>query len=235
MNFWLPYGATLLLNSSFCLDWYLNRMVVLIHDVDRYLSYIMDVATPTADCLTLVYDLLKPVIMKGHNKSMLSHQEVHIKKFSFMYVPVIILVALWYSSPCFAVMFPWFLLLSALPEPNPGRNQGSDWTGSFCWFWELQVSWWIITVWYYGCVQACNWACSTCLGACCQALYSSSRHTVSGGTNKFNSLFPGTDNWEFSCNDLFVGFLFLYNWRVVSSGCSQEKIKKALDRDRWIC
>jgi hypothetical protein len=96
----------LLLNSSFCLDWYLNRMVVLIHDVDRYLSYIMDVATPTADCLTLVYDLLKPVIMKGHNKSMLSHQEVHIKKFSFMYVPVIILVALWYSSPCFAVMFP---------------------------------------------------------------------------------------------------------------------------------
>ncbi|KAL9359386.1 hypothetical protein Peur_047509 [Populus x canadensis] len=44
----------------------------------RYLSYIMDVATPTADCLTLVYDLLKPVIMKGHNKSMLSHQENRI-------------------------------------------------------------------------------------------------------------------------------------------------------------
>ncbi|KDP41462.1 hypothetical protein JCGZ_15869 [Jatropha curcas] len=41
----------------------------------RYLSYIMDVATPTADCLTLVHDLLMPVIMKGHNKSMLSHQE----------------------------------------------------------------------------------------------------------------------------------------------------------------
>ncbi|KAF2291614.1 hypothetical protein GH714_026178 [Hevea brasiliensis] len=41
----------------------------------RYLSYIMDVATPTADCLTLVYDLLMPVIMKGHSKSTLSHQE----------------------------------------------------------------------------------------------------------------------------------------------------------------
>ncbi|WCJ24715.1 hypothetical protein M5689_006651 [Euphorbia peplus] len=41
----------------------------------RYLSYIMDVATPTADCLTLVYDLLMPVIMKSHSKSMLSHQE----------------------------------------------------------------------------------------------------------------------------------------------------------------
>ncbi|KAL7208179.1 hypothetical protein ACSBR1_030014 [Camellia fascicularis] len=41
----------------------------------RYLSYVMDVATPTADCLTLVYDHLYPVVMKGHNKSMLSHQE----------------------------------------------------------------------------------------------------------------------------------------------------------------
>ncbi|EEF48602.1 conserved hypothetical protein [Ricinus communis] len=41
----------------------------------RYLSYVMDVATPTADCLTLVYDLLMPVVMKGHSKSMLSHQE----------------------------------------------------------------------------------------------------------------------------------------------------------------
>lgn len=44
----------------------------------RYLSYIMDVATPTADCLSLVYDLLLPVIMKGHSKSTLSHQENRI-------------------------------------------------------------------------------------------------------------------------------------------------------------
>nr|GFC29382.1 hypothetical protein CTI12_AA624380 [Tanacetum cinerariifolium] len=44
----------------------------------RYLSYIMDVATPTADCLSLVYDLLLPVMMKGHKKSMLSHQEVRL-------------------------------------------------------------------------------------------------------------------------------------------------------------
>jgi hypothetical protein len=36
----------------------------------------MDVATPTADCLTLVYDLLMPVVMKGHSKNTLSHQEV---------------------------------------------------------------------------------------------------------------------------------------------------------------
>ncbi|KAK0577044.1 hypothetical protein LWI29_027112 [Acer saccharum] len=44
----------------------------------RYLSYVMDVATPTADCLTLVYDLLMPVVMKGNSKSTLSHQENRI-------------------------------------------------------------------------------------------------------------------------------------------------------------
>ncbi|GAB2301627.1 hypothetical protein Dimus_035657 [Dionaea muscipula] len=44
----------------------------------RYLSYVMDVATPTADCLTLVYDLLYPVVMKGNVKSSLSHQENRI-------------------------------------------------------------------------------------------------------------------------------------------------------------
>ncbi|KAJ6954661.1 hypothetical protein NC652_006185 [Populus alba x Populus x berolinensis] len=51
-----------------------------VSDVYTKLStfHIMDVATPTADCLTLVYDLLKPVIMKGHSKSMLSHQENRI-------------------------------------------------------------------------------------------------------------------------------------------------------------
>ncbi|OIT28396.1 PREDICTED: uncharacterized protein LOC109212700 [Nicotiana attenuata] len=44
----------------------------------RYLSYVMDVATPTADCLTIVHDLLLPVIMKGRSKSTLSHQENRI-------------------------------------------------------------------------------------------------------------------------------------------------------------
>lgn len=44
----------------------------------RYLSYVMDVATPTADCLNLVHDLLYPVVMKGHTKSTLSHQENRI-------------------------------------------------------------------------------------------------------------------------------------------------------------
>lgn len=44
----------------------------------RYLSYVMDVATPTADCLTLVHDLLMPVVMKGHGKNTLSHQENRI-------------------------------------------------------------------------------------------------------------------------------------------------------------
>ncbi|CAI0467807.1 unnamed protein product [Linum tenue] len=63
--------------------WLLNEFAIYygISDVYtklRYLSYIMDVATPTADCLTLVYDLLMPVIMKGHSKSTLSHQENRI-------------------------------------------------------------------------------------------------------------------------------------------------------------
>ncbi|KAG9450790.1 hypothetical protein H6P81_010755 [Aristolochia fimbriata] len=44
----------------------------------RYLSYIMDVATPTADCLILVYDLLSPILLKGRSKSTLSHQENRI-------------------------------------------------------------------------------------------------------------------------------------------------------------
>ncbi|KAF9601577.1 hypothetical protein IFM89_020433 [Coptis chinensis] len=44
----------------------------------RYLSYVMDVATPTADCLNLVHDYLYPVIMKGHTKNTLSHQENRI-------------------------------------------------------------------------------------------------------------------------------------------------------------
>ncbi|KAG8373426.1 hypothetical protein BUALT_Bualt11G0023000 [Buddleja alternifolia] len=44
----------------------------------RYLSYVMDVATPTADCLDLVHDLLLPVIIKGKTKHTLSHQEVRL-------------------------------------------------------------------------------------------------------------------------------------------------------------
>ncbi|KAG8383591.1 hypothetical protein BUALT_Bualt04G0029700 [Buddleja alternifolia] len=44
----------------------------------RYLSYVMDVATPTADCLDLVHDLLLPVVIKGKTKQTLSHQESRI-------------------------------------------------------------------------------------------------------------------------------------------------------------
>ncbi|KAJ7965795.1 Pesticidal crystal cry8Ba protein [Quillaja saponaria] len=43
----------------------------------RYLSYIMDVATPTADCLSLVLELLAPVV-NDHQKTTLSHQENRI-------------------------------------------------------------------------------------------------------------------------------------------------------------
>jgi hypothetical protein len=42
----------------------------------RYLSYIMDVATPTADWLQLVYELLLPILMTNQATATLSHQEV---------------------------------------------------------------------------------------------------------------------------------------------------------------
>ena len=49
----------------------------------RYLTYVMDVATPTSDCLHLVHDLLAPVITKGNGKATLSHQEVDPQSYYF--------------------------------------------------------------------------------------------------------------------------------------------------------
>jgi hypothetical protein len=47
----------------------------------RYLSYIMDVATPTADWLELVYELLLPILMTNHGSATLSYQEVSFSLF----------------------------------------------------------------------------------------------------------------------------------------------------------
>ncbi|KAF4350413.1 hypothetical protein F8388_004661 [Cannabis sativa] len=44
----------------------------------RYLSYIMDVATPTEYCLNLVHELLSHVLINGNNSNTLSHQEKRI-------------------------------------------------------------------------------------------------------------------------------------------------------------
>ncbi|KAF3563116.1 hypothetical protein DY000_02019333 [Brassica cretica] len=44
----------------------------------RYLSYVMDVASPTKYCIDLIYDFLCPVIMKENYKATLSHQENRI-------------------------------------------------------------------------------------------------------------------------------------------------------------
>jgi hypothetical protein len=41
----------------------------------RYLSSIMDVATPTEDCLVLIHDLLVPVV-SARDENTLSRQEV---------------------------------------------------------------------------------------------------------------------------------------------------------------
>ncbi|KAK6125853.1 hypothetical protein DH2020_040401 [Rehmannia glutinosa] len=56
----------------------------------RYLSYVMDVATPTADCLDLVHDLLQPVIIKGKTKHTLSHQEVGAFKMNFNFIILLV-------------------------------------------------------------------------------------------------------------------------------------------------
>ncbi|KAL1568093.1 hypothetical protein AAHA92_03497 [Salvia divinorum] len=71
----------LLLNGSW--KWLVNEFASYFGVSDaytklRYLSYIMDVATPTADCLNLVHELLLPVVIKGKNKNTLSHQEGRI-------------------------------------------------------------------------------------------------------------------------------------------------------------
>lgn len=66
----------------------------------RYLSYVMDVATPTADCLTLVYDLLMPVVMKGNCKSTLSHQEVIHSACKYFYSSVIFNLVIVQTSVC---------------------------------------------------------------------------------------------------------------------------------------
>lgn len=43
----------------------------------RYLSYVMNVATPTKDCLELVHELLVPVI-KARSEKSLTRQEVSL-------------------------------------------------------------------------------------------------------------------------------------------------------------
>lgn len=63
----------------------------------------MDVATPTADCLDLVHDLLLPVVIKGKSKNTLSHQEVNgyifvVILFLFVMLIVAILTVLGPSS-----------------------------------------------------------------------------------------------------------------------------------------
>lgn len=54
--------------------------------IRRYLSYVMDVASPTKDCLDLIYDFLFPIIMKSNHKSVLSHQEVGLTCFFILFI-----------------------------------------------------------------------------------------------------------------------------------------------------
>lgn len=47
--------------------------------MNRYLACIMEVATPTEDCLVLIHELLCPII-KGRGENTLSRQEVIAQK-----------------------------------------------------------------------------------------------------------------------------------------------------------
>lgn len=46
-------------------------------DIGRYLACVMEVATPTEDCLMLIDDLLRPII-KARDENSLDRQEVNI-------------------------------------------------------------------------------------------------------------------------------------------------------------
>lgn len=48
-------------------------------ELNRYLSYVMDVATPTKDCLELIHELLVPV-MKARSDRSMTRQEVSNSK-----------------------------------------------------------------------------------------------------------------------------------------------------------
>lgn len=78
----------------------------------------MDIATPTADCLNLVHELLLPVVMKGNNKRTLSHQEVG---FGFL-------------LPGICDSIEWFLGILSLEDVllSVLRKTGLPYTGDEC-------------------------------------------------------------------------------------------------------
>lgn len=72
-----------------CWEFKLLLHWVISYTTSRYLTYVMDVATPTEDCLTLIHEFLLPVFMKSKGKIALSHQEVRAKlapRFSLIFM-----------------------------------------------------------------------------------------------------------------------------------------------------
>ena len=55
--------------------------------VFRYLVCIMEVATPTEDCLVLIHDLLCPII-KARDENALNRQEVKCKGYHWSWVEI---------------------------------------------------------------------------------------------------------------------------------------------------
>lgn len=175
----LIYSFTLF---SFFFPFYYNK-VFTTFCLNRYLSYVMDVATPTADCLNLVCNLLAPVIMKGNGKTSLSHQEVsltfnyyschitstsHFNVLDVINIPelIFLLAFVYYQIHYFLCCLTWCDFCSS-PEPNTRRDQGSNWTYTNSCFWKLQITGWIFFLGHHRGFQTSNWPCSACIGTCC--------------------------------------------------------------------
>ena len=60
-----------------CFMHFLANFSLIFLNFYRYLSYVVNVATPTKDCLELVYELLEPVIKERYEK-ILTRQEVSL-------------------------------------------------------------------------------------------------------------------------------------------------------------
>ncbi|KAL0771181.1 hypothetical protein Bca101_036332 [Brassica carinata] len=97
----------------------------------RYLTYVMDVATPTSDCLHLVHDLLTPIIMKGNDKAALSHQEIlklvfenykSLDESSFSGLKAVVSSATGVPAPALAPAVKLYMLLHDVLCPEDQTN-----------------------------------------------------------------------------------------------------------------
>ena len=145
----------------------------------RYLSCIMEVATPTEDCLLLIQELFYPVISR--------QQEITLSRQEVWY---------WLSNDYFfspvEVSFLILVFVSKLDaeKNNAWCSRSSGATSGFG-VWKLQVSRRDIIIWY---CSKFNFNCRRSIpsiSSSCEAIYSSAWRAFVGNTKSTSSLFPG--------------------------------------------